>query len=76
MSEDELKAIEDEASPKRHKVLALVAEVRRRRAQLVDLKVLAAGVRAFWGRHPGDHVVSQGISAGGRALLERIEAIE
>lgn len=39
------------------------------------LKDAAKEVRAFWARHPGNHVVSQGISAQGKRLLELIDAL-
>lgn len=54
----------------------LVAEVRRLRAQQTKLKAFASDVRAFWASHPGDHVVSGGISKQGEALLVAIEGLK
>lgn len=55
--------------------LALAAEVRRHRIAVAELQRIAADVRAFWASHPGDHVVKQGISGPGEALLNAVEAL-
>jgi hypothetical protein len=77
MTSEEMEAIEVWALGRDggQRVIDLADEIRRLQAEQEVLKTLAKSCRSYWAQHPGDHVVRDGISKQGEAILRRIEAL-